>query len=181
MEKLDLSKILCQCPIGTPLYSTAFGTVIYRGLFDGNKKSVIVTTMANKDETSPSAKQYFRYDGTLASSQEEAECVLFPSYYQRDWNLFKAPKPKMSVTLHPFDKILVRDSPNEEWCANMLSHIDESNRISPFSDTVHPFVTISSSWNCCVPYNENTAHLLGTTEEPAEEYEFLFSKDFNVI
>ena len=173
MEKLDLSKILCQCPIGTPLYSTAFGTVIYQGL--SGDKSIVTTTMAHKDVISHSAKQHFRCNGTLAVGQEDAECILFPSYNQRDWSLFKAPKSKISVTLHPFDKVLVRDTDNEEWDINIFSYIrDDPN------DDYH-FVTIDTKWRCCVPYNENTAHLLGTTDEPTEEYEILFSKDFNVI
>lgn len=171
MKNLDLSKILCQCPIGTPLYSTAFGTVIYQGLAG----SVIITTMTDKDETSPSAKQFFRYDGTLATSQRDAECILFPSYNNRDWSLFKAPKSKVNVTLHPFDKVLVRDADNDDWKPDILSYIEDN----PNKD--YPFVAINECWVYCIPYNENTARLLGTSDAPDEEYEILFSKDFNVI
>ena len=60
----------------------------------------------------------------------------------------------------PFDQVLVRDSNQGLWRANFYSHLDNNN----------DHVCISGIWNHCIPYNENTAHLLGTNK-PYEEPE----------
>ena len=59
-------------------------------------------------------------------------------------------KPK--VELKPFDKVLVREEEYSEWQADFFSNIDEDNR----------FVCIGSTWSFCIPYNEETAKLIGT-------------------
>ena len=61
----------------------------------------------------------------------------------------------------PFDKVLVRTT-NGVWKADSFSHIN----ISEYGSS---YCCITGSWEECVPYNENTAHLLGTNksyEEP---------------
>lgn len=57
----------------------------------------------------------------------------------------------------PFDKVLVRDEDDCVWCANFFSHINSRKE----------YVTIGceSGYTYCLPYNENTKHLLGTTDE----------------
>lgn len=55
----------------------------------------------------------------------------------------------------PFDKVLVRDYDDDPWCATHYSH---------FNNEQQRHYCTSSYWNQCVPYNENTAHLLGTTK-----------------
>ena len=55
-----------------------------------------------------------------------------------------------------FGKVLVRDKYNDEWMAGFFSHYIESSK---------DFVCTSGSWKQCIPYNEETAHLLGTTDE----------------
>lgn len=54
----------------------------------------------------------------------------------------------------PFEQVLVRDSNNGPWRTNFYSHLDNNN----------DHVCIHGIWNYCIPYNEETAHLLGTTE-----------------
>lgn len=53
----------------------------------------------------------------------------------------------------PFEKVLVRDRKDQEWSADFYSHKG--------ADTHQ---CVSSNWNEVIPYNENTAHLLGTTK-----------------
>lgn len=64
-------------------------------------------------------------------------------------------KPK--VELKPFDKVLVRDAADDAW------HIDLFERIQ--NSCVYPYMCLNRVWNFCIPYNENTKHLLGTTDE----------------
>ena len=65
--------------------------------------------------------------------------------------------------LKPFDKVLVRDYFEDKWMPNFFSCYDGTSEykygcIAGNSDNV-----VFSKY--CIPYNEETAHLLGTTDE----------------
>ena len=78
--------------------------------------------------------------------------------------LKEEPKPKFDPrTLQDFDKVLVRDSEEDIWRCSLFSHIRE--------DCVYKFYCSSNCWKFCVPYNEETKHLKGTTEEAPEFYQ----------
>ena len=62
-------------------------------------------------------------------------------------------KPK--VELKPFDKVLVRDFGSQEWQVSLYG----------YKDSDFYYCCNSCGWNQCIPYNEETAHLLGTTGE----------------
>ena len=63
-------------------------------------------------------------------------------------------KPKW--TPKPFDKVIVRDEDADTWVASLFSHM-KGNR----------FVTINCCYgfSYCLPYNEETAKLIGTTKD----------------
>lgn len=66
----------------------------------------------------------------------------------------------------PFDRVLVRDEDGENWCCDFFSHKDG-----------YRFYTVSAWFNQIIPYNENTKHLIGTTEsyeppKPPHEYKW---------
>lgn len=63
-------------------------------------------------------------------------------------------KPKW--TPKPFDRVITRVSDNAVWTANIFSHIDRHGK----------YVTIGciSGYHHCIPYNEETAKLIGTTD-----------------
>ena len=63
---------------------------------------------------------------------------------------------------NPFDRVLVRDNNDETWSCNFFSHIREV--------VVYKFTTITSSYKQCIPYNDDTKHLVGTTDEAPEFY-----------
>lgn len=54
----------------------------------------------------------------------------------------------------PFDKVLVKDVNCDIWHADIFSHVDMFGR----------YICVGHSWLQCIPYNEETAHLLGTTD-----------------
>ena len=62
-------------------------------------------------------------------------------------------KPKCEFK--PFDKVLVRDSKSDKWRANLFGYIDKDEY----------YHCVYANWVYCIPYNEETAHLLGTTDE----------------
>lgn len=63
-------------------------------------------------------------------------------------------KPKV-VELKPFDKVVVRCSEADRWSIDFFSH------------KVHNgYICTGDAWfGYCLPYNEETSHLLGTTDE----------------
>lgn len=62
-------------------------------------------------------------------------------------------KPK--VELKPFDKVLVRDFGSQAWQVSLFG----------YKDSDFYYCCNGCFWNQCIPYNEETAHLLGTTGE----------------
>lgn len=67
---------------------------------------------------------------------------------------------KSECPFMPFDKVLVRDTNEQAWCANYFSHYK--------NDPDYFYVCINGSYHYCIPYNEHTAHLLGTTDPYTE-------------
>ena len=72
-------------------------------------------------------------------------------------------------TLKPFDKVLARDSENTRWRCTFYSHSIES--VERLSD-LYKYVTTTKNYKCCIPYNEETKHLVGTKDEAPEYYRY---------
>lgn len=64
-------------------------------------------------------------------------------------------------TLEPFDRVLVRDSDGEFWNINLFSHYNKMYK---------SYTTVRGAWEQCIPYNEETKHLVGTTNDCPEYY-----------
>ena len=99
----------------------------------------------------------------------DGECTLFPSKEQRDWSKFTASwykKEKFDPkTLKPFDKVLVRDSHNAVWFCKWFSHIMDLSKF-------YKYATTGCLYRYCIPYNDDTKHLVGTTDEAPEFYRY---------
>lgn len=169
-ENLDLTKILDGCPEGTKLYSTVNGEVIFQKVASFSCDYPITATAYNKNKNS-TKNACFAKDGTYMLDYD-GECVLFPSKEQRDWSKFERfwDKPKVEKvekfdpkTLHPFDKVLVRVDKNDCWMAAHFSHVD---------DYTHKAVCDTFYYTQCVPYNEETKHLVGKTDDCPEYYKW---------
>lgn len=158
-ENIDLTKILKDCPIGWDLYSPICGFCKFDG-FD-----FIYKTSVQVIRTDGRTLFRFTKEGYLYCEYDhDVECVLFPSKDQRDWSKFTAPwykkKKKFdSKTLKPFDRVLVRDNKSGKWQCNFFSYID-----GPY------YNTIDYSYTYCIPYNEETKHLIGTSNEAPKYY-----------
>ena len=147
---LDLVEILKNCPKGTKLYSTIHGEVTL------NYVSTDVNYPINViwREGTASFTRYGRY-----AIKSDGECILFPSKDQRDWSKFKVPVEKFDYnTLQPFDKVLVRDGDCEHW------------RCGFFSFMYNNEMFCECRWLQGIPYNDETKHLVGTTDRPDEKY-----------
>ncbi len=158
-ENLNLVEILKDCPKGTKLYSPALGEVELRYVEDNTNYPIAVRI--NEIST-----DRFTADGKLFG-ELDGECLLFPSKDQRDWSKFKPEqhkKPKFDPkNLQPFDKVLARDA-LEEWRCTFFSHIRKNDN--------YPYVCIAYTYEYCIPYNDDTKHLVGTTKDAPEFYRF---------
>lgn len=158
-ENLDLTKILDGCPAGTEFYSSVFGNVKFVKITVFNTILVMTTTIY----------QSFAKDGRLYYGV--GECTLFPSREQRDWSKFERfwDEPKKADKFDPktfqhFDKVLVRDVYKGCWACTLFSHID--------NDVSFPVYCSSDCFATCIPYNEETKHLVGTKEDCPEYYKW---------
>ena len=159
-KNIDLTKILKDCPKGWKLYSPLCGEVKFDSITENSEFPITVL-----NET---MGIYLTREGTSCTGIEEAECILFPSKDQRDWSKFTAPwyekerfDPK---TLKPFDKVLVSDEHHTRWRCSFFSHIvDQIN---------YKYFTSDSCYKFCIPYNDDTKHLVGTTDEAPEYYRY---------
>ena len=162
-ENIDLTKILKDCPKGFELYSTIFGPVKFVKLdLEDQEFQIIIKVGQNK------ATNSFTKEGKYFIQYVDAECCLFPSKDQRDWSKFTAPwykKEKFDPkTLKPFDRVLARDESYAEWFAALFSHIGD--------DSDYNYVASAIRFRYCIPYNEDTKHLVGTTKEAPEFYRY---------
>ena len=160
-ENLNLVEILKDCPKGTKLYSTVLGEVEFCAVEHNNTYPICVKdNIGNIGWLTSNGKFVEKFDG---------ECVLFPSKDQRDWSKFKPKKPKFDPkTLKPFDKVLVRLTKNCIWNVTFFSHYDKEVNWG-----CYPFVTTGcKSYDKCIPYNEETKHLIGTSLEAPEYYRY---------
>ena len=159
-ENIDLTKILKNCPYRTKLYSIVHGEVEFMNIKENN---IIVCTVSNDLYS-------FTSSGKLAWNYEDySECILLPSKDQRDWSKFTAPwykKEKFDPkTLNVFDKVLVKISNDDVWTADFFSHYD------PLEEYMK-YVCVTNMAVFCIPYNDETKHLVGTTEEAPEYYRY---------
>ena len=156
-EKLNLVEILKDCPKGTKLYSTNFGVVEFDGIGTNPNYPIVVSHIGGFEKFAKDGKLYCICDG---------ECVLFPSKDQRDWSKFKIKKPKFDPkTLQPFDKVLTKSLAYGVWQCDFFSNINDNNCYTPYN-------CISNVYKQCIPYNEDTKHLVGTKEEAPEFYRY---------
>ena len=155
-ENIDLTKILKDCPKGWKFYTPIWGEVTFNGI-KREYCGICIDTICGCQIIT--IEGYYIYTSG-------AECIIFPSKDQRDWSKFTAPWYKSNKfdprTLKPFDKIIARVE-GGIWFCELLSFIGEGRNIVK---------GLVSYYNYCVPYNKETEHLIGTTDEAPEYYKY---------
>lgn len=73
---------------------------------------------------------------------------------------------KNQFKFKPFDKVLVRDHNQHAWKAGIYSHSERVRGLDNNPTTV--YVCTDNIYKQCIPYNEETAHLIGT-DKPYRE------------
>lgn len=158
-ENLNLVEILKDCPKGTKLYSILHGEVEFSGISENDLYEVRFRDIDGDIEgVTPDGRYLSCLNG---------ECILFPSKDQRDWSKFKVNKPKFDPkTLEHFDKVLVKNTISSNiWKCGLFSHIEDGAALFKYS-------CVGSSYEVCIPYNNDTKHLVNTKEEAPEYYRY---------
>ena len=162
-ENINLCEILKCCPKGWEFYSSIHGYVYFEELNTDDKYPVIISYKNGKLAS-------FGADGRLFLDYA-GECTLFPSKDQRDWSKFTAPWYKNEKfdpkTLKPFDKIIARVDEHGIWCCEWFSFID-----SFIEENIILIKGCGAYYRNCIPYNDDTKHLVGTTDEAPEYYRY---------
>lgn len=159
-KKLNLVEILKDCPKGTKLYSPMFGECV---LADVKSYPYSIRVCYRKGGIESYCD--FTEEGKYFLECKDGECLLFPSKENRDWSTFKVEKPKWNPnTLQPFDKVLARDEETEFWGGNFYLYTDKE------SGSEFIYSCVRENYKNCIPYNEDTKHLLGTNQEAPEFY-----------
>ena len=159
-KELNLCVILKNCPEGTELWSDNYGIVKF-------------VNVGTEWDTPIRVKLT---NGSIARYTEEgwcdkrfpANCLLWPSRDCRDWSKFTAPWLKKErfdpKTLKAFDRVLVKDSESLTWKINMFSHINNKAE--------YPYCCLLSFYKYCIPYNDETKHLVETRDEAPDFYKY---------
>lgn len=100
-----------------------------------------------------------------ATEKEKQQLLYVIEREGYKWNEEKKEliEPKFDIsTFQHFDKVLVRDYDKQMWkCDFYDSHVKNLNT---------PFRTINSWYKQCIPYNNETMHLVSTNKMPPEKY-----------
>lgn len=165
-ENINLTKILKDCPKGTKFYSYIFGDETYFqgfSLYEGKPISIIIYGKKGEWQNFSLSRKGHPY------SDECGECCIFPSREMRDWSKFTAPwykKEKFDPkTLKPFDKVLVTHVDLKlKWKVDFFSHETGAN--------FYPYQCTGNMYGYCIPYNDDTKYLVGTSDEAPEYYRY---------
>ena len=85
-------------------------------------------------------------------------CMKYQDQYELVPNKFD---PR---ALKSFDKVLVRDKSCYNWECELFSRIKPERKFK--------YWCISNGYKYCIPYNDDTKHLVGTTDEAPEFYRY---------
>ena len=160
-QKLNLCEILKDCPMYEPFWSPMLGDVKFHHIDHEAKRILITLKTGTQWDINPDATITF-------ANVTSPEIMLFPSKDQRDWSKFTAPWFKKErfdpKTLSPFDRVLGRNHGSHRWACDLFSDIIDGDECM--------YHCIGSYYRYCIPYNDDTKHLLDTKEEAPVFYRY---------
>ena len=178
-ENINLAKILKDCPKGWKFYSSVYGEVKFETIefqrlkYRYNPYMPTCNHQIVEEDPRPIKFTVQDIEHCVSSAGEhikgKGECTFFPSKDQRDWSKFTAPwykKDKFDPkTLQPFDKVLVKGCVSNTWKCGLFSHVKDDASLYKYS-------CAGDAYAVCIPYNEDTKHLVGTNDEAPEYYRY---------
>lgn len=166
METLEIEKAQPEFKDGDVLFVKCKGSAFIE-IFNYSKNNGDLYDHASLDTTTHELDISGEYkifkenimEIRLATEEEKKQFFSALEKRGKAWDAEKKQivdlKPKCEFK--PFDKVLGRNEKDDVWEAELFSHYKEESQ--------YPFRCIGFSRKYCIPYNEETAHLLGTTDD----------------
>lgn len=168
METLEIEKTQSEFKDGDIVFmkgikSELFANCIFilKGEYKDGDERAFYYAFYNADDKFTEAEYgntKVHYSLRLATDSEKQQLFEALAKKGKTWDAEKkqiVDLPK-KCEFKAFDKVLVRDC-NHKWKAGFFSHYSEG--------LICPFICVGGSYGQCIPYNEDTKHLLGTTDE----------------
>ena len=159
-QKLNLCEILKDCPKGEKFWSPMLGAVKLHDIIQS--EDIIIIEAKNRETWEINS------DGTINIGDIiSPEIMLYPSKEQRDWTKIKYEKKTEKFdpkTLKPFDRVLARNHGSHRWTCDLFSDIIDGNECM--------YHCIGSYYRYCIPYNDDTKHLVDTKDEAPVFYRY---------
>lgn len=164
-ENINLCEILKDCPSGTIFWCDIVGEVKFKEIKVDNDTLQTFIVLIDRNNKVLDLEKW----GNLNSKFPEC-CVLWPSKNVRSWNGWKlsrkSPSSKYNpINLKPFDKVLVRTENDEKWYGDFVC-------MTPDKFDNVPYTMSDEGCNMIIPYNDDTKHLIGTTENAPFYYRY---------
>lgn len=120
------------------------------------KTSLIIGNSINKVYTKETTYNV-KYFQLAPKPQQEYFIKKIEAFYDGKYNpiTLQVESIKSKCEFKPFDKVLVRDNSDEKWTISMFSYYDQE-------DDIFPYVCVGNRYYQCIPYNDQTTHLIGT-------------------
>ena len=159
-QELNLCEILKDCPKGEKFWSPMLGAVKLHDIIQS--EDIIIIEAKNRETWEINS------DGTINIGDIiSPEIMLYPSKEQRDWTKIKYEKKTEKFdpkTLKPFDRVLARNHGSHRWACDLFSDIIDGDECM--------YHCIGSYYRYCIPYNDDTKHLVGTKKEAPVFYRY---------
>ena len=159
-QELNLCEILKDCPKGEKFWSPMLGAVKLHDIIQS--EDIIIIEAKNRETWEINS------DGTINIGDIiSPEIMLYPSKEQRDWTKIKYEKKTEKFdpkTLKPFDRVLARNHGSHRWACDLFSDIIDGDECM--------YHCIGSYYRYCIPYNDDTKHLVDTKEEAPVFYRY---------
>lgn len=166
-EMVNIAELLRDMPEGTMLYSPACGECKLEGVTLQDTPFLISVDVCNTGKENVIHRLSFTKYGQVCDVPD-AKCLLFPSEKMRDWSKFFKYKceafhkalhvgpAKPKCPFEAFQRVLVRNADADIWRASFFSHYERESQ--------YPYYNTTGCSKQCIPYNEHTAHLIGTSD-----------------
>jgi hypothetical protein len=162
METLEIEKAQPEFKDGDIVCISGMGYLTYGIVKSIDNSSKKLEYYVLNDMSTLNFEDWLSFEDKQIQPITETQQIILFDALAKDGKAWDAEKKqivdlKPKCEFKPFDKVLGRNEKDDVWEAELFSHYKEESQ--------YPFRCIGFSRKYCIPYNEKTAHLLGTTDE----------------
>lgn len=166
-ETLKVEKVQPEFKDGDIVCISGMGYLVYGIVKSIDYSSKKLEYYVSNDMSTLKFEDWLSFeDKQIQPITETQQIILFDALLKENkrWDAEKKMivdlKPK--VEFKPFDKVLCRNSKDDTWEADFFARLTRKEIDYTQSDK---YLCVGDLWMYCIPYNDSTKHLLGTTDE----------------